>query len=116
METNRAKVLFLMPLFFQVVFLDTPSQAGFRLILPSIATPLGGITAGFIMARRNWLIGMTHVGFVMLMANSLFLLLLGIDAAGWKYSALMMLGNFGQGMVFPASLFAFIRTADRQGK
>lgn len=105
-----------MPLFFQVVFLDTPSQAGFRLIPPSIATPLGGVTAGFVMARRNRLIAMTRIGLTMLVANSGLLLCLGMDEAGWKYSVLMMVGNFGQGMAFPASLFAFLGTVERGGE
>jgi len=68
------------------------------------------------MARRNWLIEMTRVGILLLVANSALLLCMGMKRAGWEYSVAMMLGNFGQGMAFPASLFAFIRTVERRGE
>lgn len=110
------QILFLMPLFFQVVLLDSPSKAGFRLIPPSLATPLGGVTTGFVMTRRDSLISMTRVGLLMLLANCILLLSLSMSEPEWKYSAYMMLGNFGQGMVFPASLFAFLRTVERGGQ
>lgn len=41
----------MLPLFFQVVLLDSASTAGARLAIPSLATPIGGVIAGVVMSR-----------------------------------------------------------------
>lgn len=45
-ETAAYAYLFMLPLFVQVVLLDSASKAGTPLAIPSLATPTGGIIAG----------------------------------------------------------------------
>jgi hypothetical protein len=53
--------LFMIP-FFQVVLLDSASKAGVRLVVPSLATPVGGLVAGFIISRWRMLSHLVRLG------------------------------------------------------
>lgn len=62
----------MLPLFFQVVLLDSATQAGGRLAIPSLATPIGGLIAGFTMSRYGKLIPLIRTGSTfMLIGNAL---------------------------------------------
>lgn len=58
--------LFMLPLFVQVVLLDSASKAGTRLAIPSLATPTGGIIAGVVMSRFDNLLPLVRVGAVLM--------------------------------------------------
>ena len=105
-----------MPLFFQAVLLDSASLAGLRLVAPSLATPLGGLTTGIIMRHGDRLTLLTRIGLVLLMIGGCLNLSLGMVDPLWKYSVYLLVGSFGQGMVYPSSLFGFIRTVDHNGE
>ncbi|CAK7219948.1 hypothetical protein SEUCBS140593_004067 [Sporothrix eucalyptigena] len=113
--------LFLMPLYFQAVLLDTPSVAGLRLVASSLATPLGGLTTGLAMKflagrfannQQALLAGLARTGAIILLVGGLFNLALGMHDPNWKYAAYLTIGGFGQGMSYPASLFSFIGACD----
>ncbi|KAM0357672.1 hypothetical protein ACHAPZ_002276 [Fusarium culmorum] len=52
----------MLPLFFQVVLLDSATTAGARLAIPSLATPIGGVIAGVIMSRWGKLLTLVRIG------------------------------------------------------
>lgn len=106
-------LLFLMPLVFQTVLLDSPSTAGFRLLPPSMMAPIGGIATGYIMTRGDYLLSLSRLGQILFLFSVTLLLTLDFDAEGWKYSASMLPSSFGQGAMYPAGLFAFIRTVEK---
>ncbi|KAJ9156229.1 Mfs transporter [Pleurostoma richardsiae] len=106
--------LFLMPLFFQSVLLDSASVAGLRLVAPSLATPIGGLTTGLIMRHGDRLSLLTRAGLLCLIVGGWFNLSLGMTDPLWKYSVYLMVGSFGQGMAYPSSLFGFIRACDHK--
>ncbi|KAH8901407.1 MFS drug transporter [Thozetella sp. PMI_491] len=103
--------LFLMPLFFQAVLLDRPSTAGLRLVAPALSTPIGSLVTGYLMARGDHLNILTRVGLATFFVSACLVSTLGRDEPSWKYSLYLMLGNLGQGIAFPSSLFAFIRAS-----
>lgn len=70
---------------------------------------------GFVMARKDCLLGLSRFGFILILIGSSLVLSLGRSEPSWKYSIYLMIGNFGNGVVFPSSLFAFIRSSDPTG-
>ncbi|KAM3434779.1 hypothetical protein NHJ13734_005846 [Beauveria thailandica] len=97
--------LFMLPLFFQAVLLETAAKAGARLAIPSLAGPLGGLVAGIVMSRWGKLVPLVRVGaFFMLLGNALTATLAFSDSS-WKYFAYIFPANFGQGIIYPAILF-----------
>lgn len=104
-----------MPLFFQVVLLDSASTAGARLIIPSLATPVGGLIAGIIMSRWGRLAGIAQVGALLMFVGNMLVTLLRFDDARWKYFVFIFPANLGQGMVYPAILFSFLAAFDHTG-
>jgi Major Facilitator Superfamily len=111
----RGQFLFNLPLFFQVVLLDSPSKAGARLIIPSLATPIGGVIAGIVMSRWGRLALIAQTGALLMFIGNLLLTLLRFNDAEWKYYVFVFPANLGQGMVYPAILFSFIAAFDHGG-
>ncbi|TAQ88852.1 hypothetical protein B7494_g2837 [Chlorociboria aeruginascens] len=104
--------LFLLPLFFQVVLLDTPSEAGLRLVIPSLATPIGGLVAGLIMSHYGRLSELVRAGcFFMALGNGLVASWKYEDSK-WKYLVYLFPANLGQGIAYPSSLFTFLAAFD----
>ncbi|KAK7454733.1 major facilitator superfamily transporter [Colletotrichum acutatum] len=104
--------LFMLPLFFQVVLLDSATKAGARLAIPSLATPLGGLFAGIVMSRWGKLIWLVRAGaFLMLFGNSLVTALQFQDSQ-WKYLVYIFPANLGQGIIYPAILFTTLASFD----
>ncbi|OHE97931.1 major facilitator superfamily transporter [Colletotrichum orchidophilum] len=104
--------LFMLPLFFQVVLLDSATMAGARLAIPSLATPLGGLFAGIVMSRWGKLIWLVRAGaFLMLFGNALVTALKFQDSQ-WKYLVYIFPANLGQGIIYPAILFTTLASFD----
>ncbi|CCF32960.1 major facilitator superfamily transporter [Colletotrichum higginsianum] len=104
--------LFMLPLFFQVVLLDSATTAGARLAIPSLATPLGGLIAGIVMSRWGKLIWLVRAGaFLMLFGNALVTALQFQDSK-WKYLVYIFPANLGQGIIYPAILFTTLASFD----
>ncbi|KXH54225.1 major facilitator superfamily transporter [Colletotrichum salicis] len=108
--------LFMLPLFFQVVLLDSATKAGARLAIPSLATPLGGLFAGIVMSRWGKLIWLVRAGaFLMLVGNALVTALQFQDLP-WKYLVYIFPANLGQGIIYPAILFTTLASFDHAGE
>jgi len=106
----------MVPLFFQVVLQDTPSRAGLRLVIPSLATPVGGLIAGVVMSRWGKLSTLVRTGcFMMALGNGLVALLKYNDAK-WRYIVYLFPANLGQGIVYPSILFTFLAANDHSRK
>lgn len=113
---NNLQFLFMIPLFFQVVLSDTASEAGLRLVIPSLATPIGGLVAGFTMSRWGRLSQLVKIGcFFMVLGNGLVASLKFKDSS-WKYLVYLFPANLGQGIAYPSILFTFLAAFDHSGK
>lgn len=104
--------LFTLPLLFQVVLLDSPTKAGGRLAIPSLATPLGGLISGVVMSRWGKLAHLVRVGAALMFIGNLLVTLLRFDDSNWKYFAFVIPANLGQGIVYPGILFTFLAAFD----
>ncbi|KIW91503.1 uncharacterized protein Z519_07469 [Cladophialophora bantiana CBS 173.52] len=104
--------LFMIPLFFQVVLQDSPSEAGMRLVIPSLATPVGGVISGIIMSRWGGLNELVRAGCFFMMIGNGAVASLKFEDSHWKYLFYLFPANFGQGMCYPAILFTFLAAFD----
>jgi hypothetical protein len=108
--------LFMLPLFFQVVLLDPASKAGARLIIPSLATPIGGLIAGIVMSRWGRLAALVRSGAVLMVVGNALIILLKFTDASWKYFLYIIPANLGQGIVYPGILFTVLAAFDHDGE
>ncbi|OKO90581.1 hypothetical protein PENSUB_13298 [Penicillium subrubescens] len=104
--------LFTLPLLFQVILLDSPTKAGARLAIPSLATPLGGLIAGVVMSRWGKLAHLVRAGAGLMCIGNLLVTLLRFQDSEWKYYAYIIPANLGQGIVYPGILFTFLSAFD----
>ncbi|KAI1073795.1 major facilitator superfamily domain-containing protein [Whalleya microplaca] len=102
--------LFILPLFFQVVLLDSATTAGARLAIPSLATPIGGLIAGIVMSRWGKLIALVRTGAVLMAVGNALVTSLRFVDADWKYYVYIFPANLGQGIVYPGILFTSLAT------
>lgn len=106
----------MIPLFFQVVLQDSPSQAGIRLVIPSLATPIGGLLAGVVMSRYGRLSELVRFGCFMMMLGNALVACLKYEDSTWKYFLYLFPANLGQGVAYPSILFTFLAAFDHSGK
>ncbi|KAF4962196.1 hypothetical protein FSARC_9711 [Fusarium sarcochroum] len=97
--------LFMLPLFFQVVLLDSATTAGARLAIPSLATPIGGVIAGVVMSRWGRLIALVRTGALLMILGNGLVTLLQFQDSKWKYFVYVFPANLGQGIIYPGILF-----------
>lgn len=102
--------LFLLPLFFQIVLLDTATTAGARLAIPSLATPIGGLIAGIVMSRWGKLVTLVRAGAILMMIGNGLVTSLDFVDANWKYFVYIFPANLGQGIIYPGILFTSLAT------
>lgn len=106
----------MLPLFFQVILLDSPAKAGARLAIPSSATPIGGIFAGFVMSRYGKLIPLVRSGALFMSLGNALVTSLAFRDDLWKYYLFIFPANLGQGIIYPSTLFTNLATFEHSGK
>ncbi|RTE74881.1 hypothetical protein BHE90_010680 [Fusarium euwallaceae] len=104
--------LFMLPLFFQVVLLDSATTAGARLAIPSLATPIGGVIAGIVMSRWGRLIALVRTGALLMVMGNALVTSLGFEDSTWKYFVFVFPANLGQGIIYPGILFTSLASFD----
>lgn len=105
----------MLPLFFQVVLLDSATKAGARLAIPSLATPIGGVIAGVVMSRWGKLISLVRLGAVCMTFGNGLVASLSFHDKPWKYLVYIFPANLGQGIIYPATLFTTLASFDHSG-
>ncbi|EXV01600.1 MFS transporter [Metarhizium robertsii] len=106
--------LFMVPLFFQVVLLESASKAGARLVIPSLATPIGSVIAGIVMSRYGKLIAMMRIGSILMAVGNALIFSLRFVDSSWKYFAYIFPANLGQGVVYPSILFTSLASFEHE--
>ncbi|KAL7757894.1 hypothetical protein ACKLNR_012421 [Fusarium oxysporum f. sp. zingiberi] len=104
--------LFMLPLFFQVVLLDSATTAGARLAIPSLATPIGGLISGVVMSRWGKLLALVRTGALFMVLGNGLVTLLQFQDSKWKYFVYVFPANLGQGIIYPGILFTSLASFD----
>jgi hypothetical protein len=115
-KSSLDQFLFMIPLFFQVILLDSASRAGARLVIPSLATPIGGLIAGIVMTRWGKLSLLVRVGSFLMVVGNLLVMTFKFHDDTWRYFLYLVPANLGQGMAYPGILFTFLATFDHAGE
>ncbi|KAK0386239.1 hypothetical protein NLU13_6076 [Sarocladium strictum] len=97
--------LFMVPLYFQVVLLESATKAGARLAIPSLATPIGGLISGVVMSRWGKLLPLVRTGALLMFIGNGILASLAFKDSEWKYYVYIFPASLGQGIIYPAILF-----------
>lgn len=105
----------MLPLFFQVVLLDSATTAGARLAIPSLATPIGGVVAGVVMSRYGRLAALVRAGAILMAVGNALVAGLRFEDDLWKYYVYIFPANLGQGIVYPGILFTSLATFEHAG-
>lgn len=87
------------------MLLESASKAGMRLIIPSLATPVSGLTADYVMSRWGMLNHLVRAGCLSMVLGNGLMASLRYHDASWKYLVHLSPANLGQGIVFPNFLF-----------
>ncbi|KAF2759204.1 multidrug efflux transporter [Pseudovirgaria hyperparasitica] len=104
--------LFQVPLYFQAVLGESASKAGARLIVPSVASPLGGLISGIVMSRWGKLALLVRIGTGLMAIGNSLVASFRFREAGWKYIVFLFPANLGQGIVYPGILFTYMAAFD----
>jgi len=110
------KYMFMVPLYLQAVRGDSPSAAGVRLMIPSLATPVGGVIAGSLMHRGYRLAYNVRFGTAMMLLGNILAWSMGTTGARWKEFIYLVPANMGLGLTNPSVLFSFISLCEQKGK
>jgi hypothetical protein len=105
----------MLPLYFQGVLLDSATRAGIRLIVPSLAAPIGGLVAGIVMSRWGKLLWIVRTGAACMVLGNALTTSLSMEEPSWKYLVYIFPANFGQGMVYPGILFTSLASFEHAG-
>lgn len=100
--------LFTLPLLFQLNLGDTVSQAGLRLSIPAISTPVGGLIAGYCMSKFSSFVNLVLIGTALMAFGNFIAMAISRDTPNWLNGIFLIPANLGQGLVYPSSLFTFI--------
>ncbi len=105
----------MVPLYFQAVRGDSPSAAGLRLIVPSLATPVGGVIAGSLMHRGCRLSYNVRLGTALMLLGNCLAVTLGPGGSRWKEFVYLVPANLGLGLTNPSVLFSFVSLFEHRG-
>ncbi|KAK5662271.1 hypothetical protein OQA88_8176 [Cercophora sp. LCS_1] len=100
--------MFMIPLYFQAVRGDSPSTAGMRLIVPALATPVGGVIAGTMMQKGFPLCMNVRIGTALMLLGNALACMLGSGVNRWLEFVYLVPANLGLGLTNPSVLFSFV--------
>src|ERR1700761_8722018 len=105
----------MLPLYFQGVLLDSATVAGIRLIVPSLAAPIGGLVAGIVMSRWGKLLWIVRAGAASMVLGNALTASFAIKESSWNYIVYIFPANFGQGIAYPGTLFTSLASFEHAG-
>jgi cyanate permease len=106
-------ITFNMPLFFQAVLLESATNSGLRLVIPSIASSLVGAATGFLITYTRDLKSPLVAGTVFLLIGTLGLSIMDRELPSWVYLVVQVPSGIGSGFMFPATFMAVLAVSDQ---
>lgn len=94
-------ILFNVPLYFQGALLDTPTQSGFRLIIPFVLGMAASFATGFVINATKTVTPCMLFGAVLMLAGSVLLAVMPASLPNLAYSLIIAISTVGQGVNFP---------------
>jgi hypothetical protein len=107
-------ILFNAPIFFEVVYGDSPTTAGLRMSLPAVFTTIFGVATGFFLTWSGRLKGPQVVGSVVMLVGGVLASSLWKTSPQWLATLSVIPGQAGQGFVFPATVLGLLATSSQK--
>lgn len=104
-------VIFNIPLYFEVVKHDSPTVAGFRLLIPVLALTASSFLSCMIIKRKQAIIPTATFGALMTLVGAGCLPLLGPAKSSWASLLLLLPLTMGTGFLTPTSAILLLRTS-----
>lgn len=101
-------VIFNVPLFFQAVMLESATNSGLRLLVPSIVSSVAGTLVGFLMTWTKQMKIYLVLGLISSFIGSLALSFLQRTWQKWAYLVLLIPTSLGQGLMYPTLFMAIL--------
>jgi hypothetical protein len=106
-------ILFNAPIFFEVVYGDSPTTAGLRMSLPAVFTTVFGVATGFFLTWSGRLKAPQVVGSVVMLLGGVMVSMLWKSSPQWLATISVIPGQAGQGFVFPATVLGLLATSSQ---
>jgi hypothetical protein len=106
-------VMFNIPLFFQAVLLESATNSGLRLVVPSIASSTVGTATGFLITWTKELKVPLVAGTILLLIGTVGLSTMQKDMPDWAYLLSLVPLSMGQGFMFPGTFMAVLAVSEQ---
>lgn len=104
-------VIFNIPLYFEVVKHDTPTIAGFRLILPFLALTATAFICCIIIRQKSTIRPVMIFGSCLFLIGTAILPLMGRKSSNWASLLYLVPLSTGYGFMSPAGIICLLRTS-----
>lgn len=106
-------VLFNIPLYFQAVLLESATDSGLRLIVPSTSATIAGVSTGFLISWSKRLKWPLVLGTLLILIGTTCLSLMQIGMPSWIYLIFLIPSSAGQGFLFPGAFIALLSLSEQ---
>lgn len=106
-------VIFNIPLFFQAVLLESATDSGLRLMVPSISSSITGTATGFLITWNKRLKAPLVMGASLVLVGASGLTLMKKDMRDWLLVCFLVPTSMGQGFMFPGTFMAVLAVSEQ---
>jgi hypothetical protein len=108
-----SSVTFNVPLYFQAVLLESATNSGLRLVVPSITSSMVGTATGFLITYTRKLKWPLSTGTIFLLVGTTGLACMQRGLPSWAYLLFLIPSNIGQGFQFPGTFMAVLAVSEQ---
>jgi hypothetical protein len=106
-------ILFNIPLYFQAVLLESATDSGLRLMVPSTSATIAGVSTGFLISWTKRLKWPLISGSLLILGGTICLSLMQIGMPSWVYLFFLIPSSAGQGFLFPGAFIALLSVSEQ---
>lgn len=106
-------VTFNIPLYFQAVLLESATNSGLRLVVPTLFSSAVGTATGFLITWTRRLKFPLATGTVFLVIGTTSLSLMQRGLPDWSFLLFLIPSNVGIGFMFPATFMSVLAVSDQ---
>lgn len=104
-------LIFNVPLYFEVVMHDSPTVAGFRLIIPFLSLSASGFLGCMIIRQKKAIRPALIFGSLLTLAGTVCLWFLGRSMSSWASMLCLLPLSVGYGFISPTATICLLRTS-----
>jgi predicted branched-subunit amino acid permease len=106
-------VTFNIPLYFQAVLLESATNSGLRLVVPTLCSSAVGTATGFLITWTRRLKFPLQTGTIFLVIGTTSLSLMQRGLPDWSFLLFLIPSNVGIGFMFPSTFMSVLAVSDQ---